>query len=365
MTMNLFDAMRKHDYEQVLFCSDTSTGLRAIIVVHDTTLGPALGGTRMWPYKTEDEALTDALRLARGMTYKNAAAGLNFGGGKAVIIGDSRKDKSEELFRAFGRFVDTLGGRFITGEDVGITVDDVETIRCETRWVGGSSSASGGSGDPGPVTAYGVWRGLAACSRAVFGSDSLKGRTVAIQGVGSVGYHLGKHLRDEGAKLIVTDIFPDKVERAVRDLGAQAVDPDAIYGVECDIFAPCALGAILDDDTIPRLKCKIVGGSANNQLKEDRHGDVLQDMGILYAPDYIINAGGVINVADGLFGYNRERALRKAAGIYDTILKVVEISKRDSIPTYKAADRLAEERIATVGKITRRIRSGRTWEMVE
>ncbi|MGE5593675.1 MAG: Glu/Leu/Phe/Val dehydrogenase dimerization domain-containing protein [Betaproteobacteria bacterium] len=365
MTVNLFDAMRRHGYEQVLFCSDTSAGLRAIIVIHDTTLGPALGGTRMWPYNTEEEAIVDALRLARGMTYKNAAAGLNFGGGKAVIIGDPRKDKSEELFRAFGRFVDTLGGRFITGEDVGITVDDVETIRCETRWVGGSSSASGGSGDPGPVTAYGVWRGLAACAKAVFGSDSLKGLTVAIQGVGSVGYHLGKHLRDDGAKLIVTDIFPDKVQRAVRDLGAQAVEPDAIFDVECDIFAPCALGAALNDDTIPRLKCKIVGGSANNQLKEDRHGDALQDIGILYAPDYIINAGGVINVAEGLFGYNRERALRKAGSIYNTMLNVIEISRRDGIPTYKAADRLAEERIVAVGRIMRHIRPGRAWRMAE
>jgi len=365
MMVNLFDAMRKHGYEQVLFCSDASAGLRAIIVIHDTTLGPALGGTRMWPYNTEEEAIVDALRLARGMTYKNAAAGLNFGGGKAVIIGDPRRDKSEELFRAFGRFVDTLGGRFITGEDVGITVDDVETIRCETRWVGGSSSASGGSGDPGPVTAYGVWRGLAACAKIVFGSDSLRGLTVAIQGVGSVGYHLGKHLRDDGARLIVTDVFPDKVERAVRDLGAQAVEPDAIFDVECDIFAPCALGAVLNDETIPRLKCKIVGGSANNQLQEDRHGDALQDMGILYAPDYIINAGGVINVADGLSGYNRERALRKAAGIYDTMLKVVEISRRDGIPTYKAADRLAEERIAAVGRITRHIRPGRAWGIGE
>ncbi len=356
--MNLFDHMAKHDYEQVVFCSDASSGLRAAIVVHDTTLGPALGGTRMWPYATEEEAITDALRLARGMTYKNAAAGLNFGGGKAVIIGDPRKDKSEELFRAFGRFVDTLSGRFITGEDVGITVDDVETMRCETRWVGGSSSASGGSGDPAPVTAYGVWRGLAACARVTYGCESLKGRTVAIQGVGSVGYHLGRHLRDEGAKLVVTDIFPDKVDRAVRDLGAEAVAPEAIFDVECDIFAPCALGAVLNDDTLPRLKCKIVGGSANNQLKEDRHGALLQDMGILYAPDYIINAGGVINVADGLFGYNRERAMRKAAGIYDTILRVTEIASRDGIPTYKAADRLAEERIETVGRISRRIRSG-------
>lgn len=363
--MILFEEMKKHNYEQVLFCSDASSGLRAIIAIHDTTLGPALGGTRMWPYKTEEEAITDALRLARGMTYKNAAAGLNFGGGKAVIIGDPRKDKSEELFRAFGRFVDTLGGRFITGEDVGITVDDVETMRCETRWVGGSSTAFGGSGDPGPVTAYGVWRGLAACARVVFGSDSLKGRTVAIQGVGSVGYNLGRHLRDEGAKLVVTDIFPDKVEKAVRELEAEAVAPDAIFDAECDIFAPCALGAILNDQTLSRLKCKIIGGSANNQLKEDRHGDALQDMGILYAPDYIINAGGVINVADGLFGYNRDRAMRKAAGIYETILKVVDISKRDRIPTYRAADRLAEERIETVGKISRRIRSGYARNMLD
>ncbi|HXL04067.1 MAG TPA: Glu/Leu/Phe/Val dehydrogenase dimerization domain-containing protein [Bacillota bacterium] len=355
MSMEIIREMREHDYEQVVFCSHKSSGLRAIIVIHDTTLGPAIGGTRMWPYKTEEEAITDGLRLARGMTYKCAAAGLNLGGGKAVIIGDPRKDKSEGLFRAFGRFVDTLGGRFITGEDVGITLEDVDLIGSETRWVGGSSESSG---DPGPVTAYGVWHGLKACAKAAFGDDSLKGLTIAIQGAGNVGYHLAKHLNQEGANLIISDIFPDKVERAEQEFGAKAVEPEEIYKVPCDIFAPCALGAIINDDTIPQLKCKVVAGSANNQLKEDKHGAALEDRGILYAPDFIINAGGVINVADGLYGYNRERAMKKAQGIYDILLRVFEISKQDKIPTNNAALKLAEERIELIAQLSARIRKG-------
>lgn len=355
MTMGIIDKMREHDYEQVVFCNHKSSGLRAIIVIHDTTLGPAIGGTRMWPYKTEEEAVTDGLRLARGMTYKCAAAGLNLGGGKAVIIGDPRKDKSEALFRAFGKFVDTLGGRFITGEDSGITLEDVDLIGCETRWIGGSSESSG---DPGPVTAYGVWYGLKACAKEAFGDDSLKGLTVAIQGAGNVGYHLAKHLHQEGANLIISDIFPDRAERAEQELGATVVQPEEIYGVPCDIFAPCALGAIINDDTISQLKCKVVAGSANNQLKEDRHGIALEDKGILYAPDFIINAGGVINVVDGLYGYNRQRALKKAQEIYNTILKVFEISKRDKIPTNDATLRLAEERLELVAELSARLRTG-------
>ena len=346
--MEIIEQMREHDYEQVVFCNHKASGLRAIIIIHDTTLGPAIGGTRMWPYITEEEAVIDGLRLARGMTYKCAAAGLNLGGGKAIIIGDSRKDKSEGLFRAFGKFVDTLGGRFITGEDVGISLEDVDIIGCETRWIGGSSESSG---DPGPVTAHGVWHGLKACAKSAFGDDSLKGLTVAIQGMGNVGYHLAKHLHREGAELIVSDIFPDKAKRAEREFQAIAVEPEEIYGVPCDIFAPCALGAIINDDTLSQLKCKVVAGSANNQLKEDKHGVALEDRDILYAPDFIINAGGVINVVDGLYGYNRERAMKKASEIYDTILKVFEISKRDKIPTNDAALRLAEERIELVAKL--------------
>jgi leucine dehydrogenase len=348
--MKIFEYMEKYDYEQLVFCQDASSGLKAIICIHDTTLGPALGGLRMWTYKSEDEAIEDALRLARGMTYKNAAAGLNLGGGKTVIIGDPRKDKSEALFRAFGRFVQSLNGRYITAEDVGTTEEDMNIIALETQYVTGVSQTLGSSGNPSPVTAYGVYRGMKAAAKEAFGSDSLEGKVVAVQGVGNVAYHLCKHLHEEGAQLIVTDINKENVERAVRDFGAKAVDPNEIYSVQCDIFAPCALGGIINDETLPQLKCKVVAGSANNQLREERHGDMLEQKGILYAPDYVINAGGVINVADELQGYNRERAMKKVETIYDNILKVFEIAKRDGIPTYKAADRMAEERIEAVRK---------------
>ncbi len=337
--------MEQYDYEQLVFCQDKQSGLKAIIAIHDTTLGPALGGTRMWTYESEEAAIEDALRLARGMTYKNAAAGLNLGGGKTVIIGDPRKDKNEEMFRAFGRYIQGLNGRYITAEDVGTTVEDMDIIHDETDFVTGISPAFGSSGNPSPVTAYGVYKGMKAAAKAAFGTDSLEGKTVAVQGVGNVAYNLCRHLHEEGAKLIVTDINKEAVERAVAEFGARAVDPDDIYSQECDIYAPCALGATINDDTIPQLKAKVIAGAANNQLKETRHGDQIHDMGIVYAPDYVINAGGVINVADELYGYNSERALKKVEGIYGNIERVLEISKRDRIPTYLAADRLAEERI--------------------
>lgn len=343
--MELFRYMEQYDYEQLVFCQDKQSGLKAIIAIHDTTLGPALGGTRMWTYESEEAAIEDAPRLARGMTYKNAAAGLNLGGGKTVIIGDPRKDKNEEMFRAFGRYIQGLNGRYITAEDVGTTVEDMDIIHDETDFVTGISPAFGSSGNPSPVTAYGVYKGMKAAAKAAFGTDSLEGKTVAVQGVGNVAYNLCRHLHEEGAKLIVTDINKEAVERAVAEFGARAVDPDDIYSQECDIYAPCALGATINDDTIPRLKAKVIAGAANNQLKETRHGDQIHDMGIVYAPDYVINAGGVINVADELYGYNSERALKKVEGIYGNIERVLEISKRDRIPTYLAADRLAEERI--------------------
>ncbi len=349
--MRVFEEMGRHGYEQVVFASDVESGLRAVIAIHDTTLGPALGGCRMWPYQSEEEAIVDVLRLARGMTYKNAAAGLDFGGGKAVIIGDPRKDKSEALFRAFGRFVDTLGGRYITAEDVGISVEDMEIVHAETDHVLGLSAAAGSSGDPSPVTAFGVVRGMRACALEVFGADSLKDRVVVVQGAGHVGYNVVRYLTEEGAKVYVSDIFEDRARRAAEDFGATVVGADEVFDVPCDVFCPCALGGVINDDTLPRLKCKIVAGAANNQLKEERHGDALADMGILYAPDYIVNAGGVMNVADEFYGYNRERALRKAAGIYDNVLRVIAIAKRHSIPTYRAADRLAEERIARIGRL--------------
>jgi leucine dehydrogenase len=343
--MKLFKDMETYDYEQVVFCQDRQSGLKAIIAIHDTTLGPALGGTRMWTYESEEAAVEDALRLARGMTYKNAAAGLNLGGGKTVIIGDPRKDKSEELFRAFGRYIQGLNGRYITAEDVGTTVEDMDIIYEETNFVTGISPAYGSSGNPSPVTAYGVYRGMKAAAKEAFGTDALEGKVVAVQGVGNVAYSLCRHLYDEGAKLIITDINKDAIQRAVKEFGATVVEPDEIYGVECDIYSPCALGATINDQTIPQLKAKVIAGSANNQLKDPKHGDKIHEMGIVYAPDYVINAGGVMNVADELSGYNSERALKKVETIYNNIEKVLEISKRDHIPTYVAADRMAEERI--------------------
>ena len=351
--MEIFEYLKKYKYEQLVLCQDEASGLKAIICIHDTTLGPALGGTRMWNYATEDEAILDALRLARGMSYKNAAAGLNLGGAKAVIIGDSKKHKSEALFRAFGRFVDGLNGRYITAEDVGTCVEDMDYIKMETNHVAGLGSTAGSSGDPSPITAYGTWKGMKACAKEVWGTDSLSGKTVAVQGLGHVGYTLCKHLYEEGANLIVTDICAENTDRVVGQFGAKAVQAHEIYGVKCDIFAPCALGAIINDETIPSLTCRVIAGAANNQMKEERHGQIIQDKGILYAPDFIINAGGVINVADELLDgtYNRERALRKVDGIYKSIEQVIAISKRDHIPTYKAAEVLAEERIAVMRQV--------------
>lgn len=349
--MKIFEYLQKYDYEQLVICQDKTSGLKAIICIHDTTLGPALGGTRMWNYDCEEDAILDALRLARGMTYKNAAAGLNLGGGKTVIIGDSRTQKSEELFRAFGRYVQSLSGRYITAEDVGTTVRDMDWVHLETKFVTGVSSSCGASGDPSPMTARGVWRGMKAAAKEVYGSDSLNGKTIAIQGLGHVGYYLAKHLHEEGAKLIVTDIHDDVIKRVVDEMGARVVGCEEIFGVEADIFAPCAMGAVINDETIPQFKFRIIAGAANNILKEDRHGDKLHELGILYAPDYVINSGGVINVADELEGYNYERALAKVEMVYDNVAKVIEIAKRDKIPTYKAADRMAEERIEKIGRV--------------
>ncbi len=350
--MEIFDYVSEHGHEQVVFCYDRASGLRAIIAIHDTTLGPGLGGCRMWPYKNEDEAILDVLRLSEGMTYKNSVMGLNLGGGKAVIIGDPRRDKSEQMFRAFGRFVATLGGRYITAEDVGTSSADMAIVRYETRYVAGLPDSSG---DPSPATAFGVFRGMKACAKRVFGEESLKGRTVAIQGMGHVGYHLARHLHDDGAHLVVSDIFEDRAARAVAEFGATRVDPDDIYGVECDIFAPCALGAVVNDDTVDRFKCRIIAGAANNQLAKPVHGDRLTERGILYAPDFVINGGGVINVADEFEpgGYSRNRAYARVAQIYDKVTRVFEISDRDGIPTYKAAQVMAEERMSRLSGLRR------------
>lgn len=349
--MDLFDRLGVYDHEQLILCSNRQAGLKAVIAIHDTTLGPALGGCRMWTYESDEEAIEDALRLARGMTYKAAAAGLNFGGGKTVIIGDPAKDKSEALFRSLGIYIEALGGRYITAEDVGTTVEDMEVIRLETRYVTGISTSRGGSGDPSQVTAYGIYRGMKACLEEAFGESSLKGRTVAIQGAGHVGYHLAELIFKEKGKIYVSDINDKALGRVINQFGAIPVHPDEIYQVSCDIFSPCALGSILNDDTIPQLRCKIVAGSANNQLDEERHGRLLYKKGIFYAPDYVINAGGLINVADELEGYNHARALKAASKIYDNVARVIAISKRDKIPTHVAADRMAEERIRMIKEI--------------
>ncbi|HEU5175075.1 MAG TPA: amino acid dehydrogenase, partial [Gemmatimonadaceae bacterium] len=292
----------------------------------------------------------DALRLARGMTYKNAVAGLNLGGGKSVIIGDNRTANREMIFRAHGRFCESLGGRYITAEDVGTSTADMDFVHMETDYVSG---LAGRSGDPSPVTAHGVFRAIQASAKKRWGSDDLTTRTISIQGAGHVGYYLAKELHEAGAKLIVTDIDADRVKRVVTDFGARPVAPDEIYGVQADIFAPCALGAIINDKTIPQLKVEIVAGAANNVLLEERHGHDLESRGILYAPDYVANAGGVINVYSELAGWSSARAFRKADEIYDTVLKVFEIAELDGIPTYEAADRLAEQRIRAVGSMVR------------
>jgi leucine dehydrogenase len=351
--LRIFEKLSEYRYEQLVFCHDKNTGLRAVIAIHDTTLGPALGGCRMWPYETEEEAVVDALRLARGMTYKAAASGLNLGGGKSVILGDPDNDKSEALFRSFGRYVETLGGRYIVAEDVGTSTEDINYIRVETSYVVGVDVTRGGSGDPSPLTALGVAQGMRACAQEVFGSASLERKTVAVQGLGHVGHHLCRLLHEDGANLIVADLHPDAVERAVREFGAKPVEPDEILSMPCDILAPCALGAVVNDETLPNFRCSIIAGSANNILAESRHGEALAERGILYAPDYVINAGGLINVADELEGYNKERATKRVMRIYDSIKKIIAIAKRDGVPTYAAADTMALERIAAISSMER------------
>lgn len=352
--MELFDVIGERDHEQVVFCSDRASGLRAIIGVHNTTLGPALGGARMWTYASHFDALNDALRLSRGMTYKAAVSGLNLGGGKAVILGDPRTDKTEALFRAFGRFVEGLGGRYITAEDVGTSLREMVWIRSETKYVTGIPTELGGSGDPSPVTAFGTYMGIKACANVRYGSDNLAGKTVAIQGAGNVASTLAKHLTDDGAKVFITDIYIDKAKEVGKATGAQVVAPEEIYDVACDIFAPAALGGIINDSTIAKLKCDIVAGPANNQLgDEDVHGRALFEKNILFAPDYVINAGGLINVANELEGYSRTRALAQAEGIYDTVKRILLLAQDRKITTVEAANHIAEERIASIGKTKR------------
>ena len=348
--MSLFHELEEMGHERVLICSNPEVGFKAIIAVHSTVLGPALGGVRMWPYASFEEAMRDVLRLSRGMTYKAAAAGLNLGGGKAVIIADPKKDKSEALFRCFGQYVQSLGGLYITAEDVGIDVQDCEVILTETPWVTGVSEAHGGSGDPSPVTAFGTLQGMKAAAKRKW-DGNLEGRTVAIQGLGSVGMWLASYLRDEGvAKIYGCDIDADANAEAHDKYEVEIVEPNAIYDTDCDVFAPCALGAILNDDTIPRLKCSVIAGAANNQLDdEERHAKELSRREILYSPDFVINAGGLINVYNELSGeYNRERALLMTRTIYLKMMRVFELAEQDGITTAVAADRVAEERIQEI-----------------
>lgn len=345
----MFEELTEMGHERILICSNPDVGLKAIIAVHSTVLGPGLGGVRMYPYGSFEDALTDVLRLSRGMTYKAASAGLNLGGGKAVIIGDAKQEKSEALFRAFGRYVDSLNGLYITAEDVGTDMEDMEVILTETRWVTGVSTAHGGGGDPSPVTAYGTLQGMKAAANWKWQDASMTDRTVAIQGLGHVGYHLARYLLDEGAKVFGSDIDEDATAKA-EELGVELVAPDEILEMECDVLAPCAMGAILNDDSIPKLRCKVIAGASNNQLAdEDRHGQELHDRGILYAPDFVINAGGLINVYNELTGeYNQDRALRMTRTIYLNLTRVFEIAKRDGLPTAEAAERVAEERIDNI-----------------
>lgn len=339
------------NHEQVIFCYDKDTGLKGIIAIHNTTLGPALGGTRMWNYANEEDALIDVLRLSEGMTYKAAAAGLNLGGGKAVIIGDPKKEKSEGLFRAFGMYINSLNGRYITAEDVGTTVKDMEQVYMETPWVTGIPKGLGGSGDPSPYTAHGVLMAIKASCKEKLSADNLKGVRIAVQGLGHVGSNLVKYLSDEGAQITVADIDPEKVAEIANVFECETVAPENIHKVECDVYAPCAMGAIINDKTIPDLRCKIVAGGANNMLAETRHGDALREMGILYAPDFVANAGGLMNVFAELEGYSVERALERTTSVYDNMMRVFAVAKRDNCSTYDAAFKMASERLVTMGRL--------------
>ena len=344
--------MSLHNHEQILFCNDNATGLKAIIAIHNTVLGPSLGGTRMWNYNNEMEALHDVLRLSRGMTYKSSVAGLNLGGGKAVIIGDPKKVKNEALLRRFGKFVNSLGGKYITAEDVAMTSRDMEVIKMETDYVSGLPENMGGSGDPSPVTAYGVYVSMKASAREVWGNDSLNGKKVLVQGIGHVGDSLVGHLTKEGAKVYINDISEERLKAAADKYKAEVVSADTMFDLDIDIYAPCALGATVNDNTLASLTCKIICGAANNQLADEKvHGEEVGRKGILYAPDFVVNAGGIINVFYELEGYNRERAMAHAEKIYDTTFNLFQLAKKEGIPTYMAANRLGEQRIESIARI--------------
>ena len=357
MTTNILDTKElKNDpvfgqvsfdgHEQIVFCNDEDTGLKAIIGIHNTVLGPALGGTRMWSYKSEWDALNDALRLSRGMTFKSAITGLNLGGGKAVIIGDANTQKNDDLMRRFGQFVDSLSGKYITAEDVGMETRDMDVIREVTPYVTGISESKGGAGNPSPITAYGVYMGMKAAAKYQFGTDNLEGKKILVQGVGHVGETLVKYITDEGAKVIVNDINEALLEELSKKYGANVVLGNNIYGLDVDIYAPCALGATINDDTIGQLKAKVIAGAANNQLADEvKHGRLLKEKGIAYAPDFLINAGGIINVYAELEGYGKDEIIRKTENIYNTTLDIFNLSEQENITTHRAAFNIAQSRI--------------------
>ncbi len=354
MTTQVFDYMQQYGYEKVLLFQNEDVGLKAVLAIHSTVLGPAAGGCRMWTYASDWDAMEDAMRLARGMTYKYAAAGVNLGGGKVVVIGDPRTQKSEMLFRALGRFINSLRGEYLTGEDVGTTLQDMDYIRMETPYVITLSQESGGAGPIGPATAFGVMQAMRACAQEAYGSESLTGKRVLVQGLGAVGYPMVELLAKEGAEILISDIDAAKESRVKNDFNAQAVKPEAVFSALVDIYCPCALGGVINDETLPQFQCRIICGSANNQLREPRHGDEVEKRGILYAPDYIANAGGTVFDTDRLWGgVNPKRGMEKVSKIFDRMCQVIDIAKTNKIPTYLAADRMAEERIAAMRSIKR------------
>lgn len=363
--MGVFSQVAETGHEQVLYGHDPKSGLRTIIAIHSTALGPALGGTRFYPYENEEQALWDVLRLSRGMTLKAAAAGLDLGGGKAVIIGDHRHDKNERLWRAYGRMVDSLNGRYITAEDVGTTAQDLAIVRRETRWAAGVPIEEGGSGDPSPATAIGLLSAIKAIAEFLWGSPDLSGKRIAVQGVGKVGYHFTGLLVKEGVEVVVTDVYEPAVVRTVEDFGAKAVGVEEIMTVECDVLAPCALGAILNEKSIPKLNCEVVAGSANNQLEKEEDAQLLAERGILYAPDFLVNAGGLINVFEELQGYSEQRAMHHVNAIGQRTLEVLVAAKEAGMMPQEAAMKLADERIDTISDLRRLSRGGLTWTEVE
>lgn len=351
--LSVFDQVTKMGHEQVVYCYDEATGLKAIIGIHNTVLGPALGGTRIWNYKSEEAALKDVLRLSRGMTFKNAISGLNLGGGKAVIIGEAKQIKSEALFRRFGRFIESLSGRYITAEDVNMKTTDIEYVAMETKNVAGLPEVLGGGGDPSPVTAFGTYMGMKASVKKAYGTESLEGKKIGVQGVGQVGTYLVEYLQKENAKIFISDINQEKLSYVANKYGAEVVPEADFYDLDLDIYAPCALGATLNDDTLERLKCKVIAGAANNQLADERrHGKILKEKNILYAPDFLINAGGVMNCyAEYIGGYKREKVYNQAEKIYDITTNIFNTAEKDGITTHEAALALALKRISDIGKV--------------